>query len=143
MFGWDKMYETNIQMVDQQHKRLVELINQLNAEVIAQLEFDNYDRIMEILGELKDYTVEHFQHEESLMKDAMGKFDDEKLAEFWAYFKNHKNEHADFVNKVEEVYCNNIDENQVEISIELIDFLVEWIKNHILKIDLQLEKYIV
>jgi len=119
MFEWHKMYETNIELVDQQHKRLVELINQLNAEVIAQLEYDNYDRIMEILGELKDYTVEHFKQEESLMKDAMVKLDDEALAEFWPYFKNHKAEHAAFVSKVEEVYSNNIDENQEEISIEL------------------------
>ena len=141
MFEWHKMYETNIELVDQQHRRLVELINQLNAEVIAQLEYDNYDRIMEILGELKDYTVEHFKQEESLMKDAMVKLNDVALAEFWPYFKNHKAEHTAFVNKVEEVYGNNIDENQEEISIELINFLVEWIKNHILKIDLQIPKY--
>ncbi len=142
MLQWDKSFETNIESVDSQHQYLIELINDLNKEVIAQMEYDNYDRIMEILTELKNYTISHFKQEEQLMKDIMSKLSDEGLAQFWLYFKNHRAEHVAFINKIEQIFNKDIDDNQAEISLDLINFLVDWLKNHILKIDLQLCKYV-
>lgn len=141
MLLWEKIFETGITEVDDQHRHLVRLINDLNEEVVSQLDFDNYDKIMEILGELKQYTVDHFNHEEQLMKNHMEGLNEEALAKFWPYFKNHRSEHNAFVAKVQQLFDKDIDERQKEISIELINFLVDWLKNHILKIDRQLPKF--
>ncbi|WP_026477321.1 bacteriohemerythrin [Alkaliphilus transvaalensis] len=142
MLTWSKLFETNIESVDRQHRYLVDLINDLSTEVIAQLQYDNYDKIMSILTELKKYTIEHFRQEEQLMKDNMAKMDDETLAEFWPFFKDHKAQHADFIKKIEEIFDKDVDESQDDVSAELIGFLAEWLKNHIFKVDMQLRKYI-
>ncbi|KAB3534716.1 bacteriohemerythrin [Alkaliphilus pronyensis] len=143
MFRWNNSFETGIVEVDKQHFHLVSLLNELNEEVVHQLQYDNYDKIMAVLLELKEYTEEHFSDEEGLMKDAMEKINDEvKLAEFWSYFKNHKKEHFSFVVKIKAIFDKDIDEQQEEISVELVAFLIDWLKNHILNIDQQLPNYI-
>lgn len=142
MVLWEKAFETNISDVDDQHRHLLKLINDLNDEVVAQLEYDNYDKIMEILNELSQYTIDHFKYEEKMMKDKMGALNDEALAEFWAYFKLQRTEHAAFVSKIQQLLNQDIDDQQEDISLDLVNFLVEWLKNHILVIDLQLSKYL-
>ncbi|GAB6086170.1 bacteriohemerythrin [Alkaliphilus crotonatoxidans] len=142
MLVWEKIYETGMNVIDDQHQYLVKLINDLNDQVVTQLEFDNYDKIMEILTELRQYAQEHFNHEEQLMKNHMESLKDEELARFWSYFKNHRAQHSAFVAKVQQLFDKDVDERQAEISIELINFLVEWLKNHILKIDMQLPGYL-
>lgn len=143
MIRWEKSFETNVGKVDEQHKYLIQLINDLNDQVLAQLDFDNYDRIIEILTALKNYTMEHFEHEEFLMKDHMEQLQGEELAIFWDYFKEHRQAHRQFVVKIEELMSKDVDALQAEISVDLINYLVDWLKNHILRIDLQLPRYLI
>ncbi|KAB3532731.1 bacteriohemerythrin [Alkaliphilus serpentinus] len=143
MLKWEGSFETGIEKVDHQHKYLVELINRLEEEILHQLKYDNYDKIVEVLMDLRNYTMNHFNSEELLMKEALSKFQDEtQLANFWTYFKKHKKEHSAFVEKVELLTNSDIDQEQEEISINLVQFLVDWLKNHILTIDLQLPRYL-
>ncbi len=143
MLEWQSSLETGIEEVDAQHKHLVNLTNTLKEEILAQLSYDNYDRIMEIISELKDYTVAHFRVEEQMMKAHMADIkDDKELALFWDYFKKHKKEHSDFIDKVNQVGAKDIDSQQDEISINLTEFLMNWLVNHIMKIDMELPKYI-
>lgn len=143
MLQWQTSLETGILQVDEQHKHLVKLTNTLKEEVVAQLSYDNYDRIVEILGEVKDYTVEHFRIEEQMMKDHMAAItNDEELSLFWAYFRNHKKEHSDFIDKVKSILDKDIDSQQDEVSVSLTEFLMNWLVNHIMKVDMELPKYL-
>ena len=143
MLEWKSNLETGILEVDTQHKHLINLINTLKEEILVQLSYDNYDKIMEILGELKDYTVEHFKGEEQMMKDHMGTIkSDGNLAVFWEFFRNHKKEHSSFVDKMNQITDKDIDSQQDEISVSLTEFLMSWLVNHIMKVDRELPKYL-
>ena len=43
--------------------------------------------------------------------------------------------HQAFVDKLNEINLDDVDENQQEYLIELVDFLLSWLVNHILKVD--------
>ena len=143
MLVWQSNLETGITEVDTQHKHLVDLTNTLKEEILVQLSYDNYDKIMEIIGELKDYTVEHFRVEEQMMKEHMSTIKkDDELAAFWGYLKNHKKEHSGFIDKINQIVDKDIDNQQDEISVGLTEFLMTWLVNHIMKVDMELSKYL-
>src|SRR5487761_2653574 len=64
-FVWDDKYNTDIDMVDTQHHKLVDLINQLGAISTHQT---SSGELGAILNELANYTVYHFDTEEKLME---------------------------------------------------------------------------
>ncbi len=107
---------------DDQHKKLISLINDVSdamkARKAAQV-------IGGILQELSDYTVHHFGNEER----AFDKYDYPKKEE-------HKAQHKIYVDKIAELIERN-NKGELGISVSVLDFLMEWITNHIMKIDMQ------
>ena len=85
---------------------------------------DKYDSIVSIIAELKDYTELHFKDEENYME----KVGYEGLAA-------QKLAHESFVERLAEINMEEVDDSQHEYLCELIDFLLGWLKNHILKMD--------
>jgi hemerythrin-like metal-binding protein len=63
IFPWDDHFKVGIPTIDQQHYRLVELLNQLAREVVFASQFSRLD---EIFNDLLDYTIYHFQTEETI-----------------------------------------------------------------------------
>ena len=117
-------YMTGIPLIDGEHETLFEIIGEANELVKAELLHDKYDRIVEILGKLRDYTNEHFQDEEEYM-EGIG----------YPGLPAQKMAHKAFVTKLEEIDLEQIDQNQQEYLEELMEFLFGWLSNHILKSD--------
>ena len=67
-FAFTDKYITGIELVDEEHKHLFDIIRDTNDVIHAELLHDKYDEIMRLLAELKDYTESHFSDEEELMK---------------------------------------------------------------------------
>ena len=67
-FAFTDKYKTGITFVDDEHRRLFEIISDTNDLILDQLLHDKYDEIMRLLAELKDYTEFHFSEEEALME---------------------------------------------------------------------------
>lgn len=67
-FTFTDKYKTDIQLVDDEHRRLFEIIKEANDLIFEELLHDKYDKIIELLSELKDYTEFHFSDEEKLME---------------------------------------------------------------------------
>ncbi|NLY42610.1 MAG: hemerythrin family protein [Clostridiaceae bacterium] len=132
MFKWKSEYETGIKLIDEQHKKLFEIANRVYELLMNDLYVDKYDMIIEVINELKDYTVYHFQTEEEYMIRAKYK-----------KFFSHKAEHDEFIKKVKEVDLYSIDNMQNQYLLELLNFIVEWIEKHILEVDKQLSKTII
>ncbi len=86
-FQWSPLFETGLDEVDAQHRRLVELVNDLGDK----LDSGEPERIDATLTALADYTVYHFGCEEALM-DAAG-VDAE-------YAERHRDTHRRFVQQV-------------------------------------------
>jgi hemerythrin-like metal-binding protein len=66
-FVWDQRYITGLELVDQQHQPLVELINQLGESLIAG-EVVKPEPLQVIFGQLTDYAKHHFAEEGRLMQ---------------------------------------------------------------------------
>lgn len=123
MFDWKPELETGISIIDEQHKKLLSIGSSL-YELLDSVNYnDHYDEIIELLQELKDYTVYHFKTEEDI------------LINEYAGFRLHKAQHDSFIDKIEEALSMDIDENQKIITNEMLVFIADWIANHILKTD--------
>ncbi len=117
-------YYTGIELVDREHARLFEIINQADGLIRAELLHDKYDEIVHILNVLKDYTVTHFADEEAYME----RIGYEGLAA-------QKVAHMSFVDMLNQVNLDNVDENQQEYLEELVAYLKNWLIVHIVKVD--------
>lgn len=126
MFIWKESFTSQIAKFDDQHKKLFDLGNKLYFLVKNESDQDNYDEIVQTLDDLKEYTVYHFQSEESLMEQ-------------YKYPKllSHKIEHEAFIRDLNELLDTDVDENQTKVSLEILQFIANWIENHILKSDSQ------
>jgi hemerythrin len=116
LFEWDSSYSVSVAEIDKQHQKLVAMINDLND---AMKQGKGKDILAGIIGELFTYAGNHFANEE-------------KYFDKFAYpaAASHKLEHNNFVKKVSE-FKNSFDSGQLALTIEVINFLKDWLKNHI------------
>lgn len=132
-FAFTDNYRTGIELVDDEHQRLFEIIREVNELVHAELLHDKFDEIMRILEELKDYTEVHFQDEEAYMESInYPELDIQKLT------------HAAFIERLVDIDLSELDEiddNQQEYLKDLIEFLLGWLSNHILKMDKKIGEF--
>ncbi|HEY4745318.1 MAG TPA: bacteriohemerythrin [Desulfuromonadaceae bacterium] len=114
-FVWNSSYSVGCDSMDQEHKRLVEIINKLYG---AMRQGKGNETIGSILDGLVDYARTHFAHEERLMKDAG-----------YAAYEEHKREHDSLTGHVlaiQEKYRSG-----TVLSLEVMSFVKEWLVNHI------------
>jgi len=124
MIKWKDEYSIGVERVDEQHKKLFEIANRSYDLLRNQLITDKYGKIIEIIDELKNYTIYHFQAEEDYMKEiGYKKFLSQKVA------------HNDFLEKMDNIDVEQIDDGQNEYLIGILDFVSEWLIEHILKED--------
>lgn len=121
MIEWRDEFSVGNNEIDTQHKKLFQIAGKAYTLLKDDLVTDKYDQIISILQELKDYTVYHFSFEEEYMK-SIG----------YKRLLSHKVLHDDFIERINNVNLNAIDENQSKYILETLDFIVSWIGEHIL-----------
>ena len=121
MLQWKEEYEVGVAEIDEQHQKLIDIANRVYELMRNELALDKYDQIVEILQELKEYTVYHFHFEEGLMQKAKYK------KRF-----SHKILHQNFLAQVEAVDLSAVDENQEAYLIQIMDFIANWLIEHII-----------
>ncbi len=124
MFKWKDNFSCNVESIDNQHKKLFELGAKMYSIHSLKDGFDHYDEIMEVLYELKDYTIYHFKYEEDLLRK-----------NGYKGLEKHINEHEKFIDKLVNLDNEDIDESQKKATMDIIVFISNWIENHILKTD--------
>lgn len=117
-------YLTGIELVDAEHKELFHIVDKANKLVKSFDQLSGYDSIIQILNELKDYTKEHFADEEEYMEGIN-----------YEGLSAQKRAHEAFIDKLENINLDQIDENPHEYLQELLEFLLGWLINHILHTD--------
>lgn len=120
MLQWKEEYEVGVAEIDEQHQKLIDIANRVYELMRNELALDKYDQIVEILQELKEYTVYHFHFEEGLMQKARYK------KRF-----SHKILHQNFLAQVEAVDLSAVDENQDAYLVQIMDFIANWLIDHI------------
>lgn len=127
MYEMKDEYKTNIDIIDKQHKHLFEITDRTYELLTNDLLVDKYDRILELLDELKEYTLFHFSTEEKYMEEINYK-----------NLEAQKEAHAQFIKKLDDYNLNTIDDNQDESIRDLLEFLNSWLVNHIINMDKQI-----
>jgi len=123
---WMSVYDTHIKTVDEQHRVLVDMINDLET---ARANNNEPKLIREIFFKLVDYTKYHFSHEENLMASS----NYPKLLE-------HSSQHKGFINKIVEM-LEGLKKGDVNISDKLNEFLMSWLVKHILGYDKEFSNF--
>ena len=111
---WQDNLNTGIQVIDDQHRRIVEMINQLHAAQTGGLQLV----VAEVIDELVDYTLSHFAFEEELMEEAG-----------YPFCAAHKRVHEVFTKRVSE-YRMRFQAGE-DVVDELKSMLSRWLFNHI------------
>jgi len=124
---WNKALELGIEEVDNQHKKLIELTDHV-YELIKEAKegLDCYDQIVSVFKELEDYAVYHFKYEEEIL-----------AKKGFLQLIEHKKAHDDFIKKLSTYSFEEMDYNQLESLHSILDFLLEWVSNHIMVLDKQ------
>lgn len=123
-FAFTDEFRTQIPLVDKEHETLFNLVRQTYELVHDEFCVDKFDSIVAIIEELRDYTIKHFADEERYMKS----INYDGLAEQVAA-------HTAFVEKLNNIDLDEIDRDQEDALDKLIKFLLNWLVQHILKVD--------
>ncbi len=118
-------YRTGIPFVDEEHEELFRITDRANKCLHNDFSFGNgYDEMLDILGELKDYTQRHFKDEESYMERIQ-----------YDGLPAQKRAHASFIERLENIDLDAVDGDPKVYLESLIEFLLGWLINHILYTD--------
>ncbi|WP_413700162.1 bacteriohemerythrin [Psychromonas sp. KJ10-10] len=122
-FHWDEHFLTGIPEVDEQHHRLVDMINHF-SDMLANDDV-LFEEMKPILEQLNQYADYHFQEEEALMREV----GIEPL-----HLNYHMVVHREFMNDLKSMHAGLSKEN-FDASKDLLNFLINWLAYHILGID--------
>jgi hemerythrin len=114
---WEQHYLTGNIQVDQQHQHIFAIVNALHDAVVTG---KNVGILQELLECLTNHTIEHFQTEEALMMEVD-----------YPDYDRHKQTHDHLLSKVDNLLLKFRDRNTEVITIEITQFLTEWLAHHI------------
>ncbi len=122
LFEWKDNYNTGVKVIDKQHQRLVEILNELYTAV---MEIRGQEVIRGVVKSMVEYAVIHFATEEDLMQKNM-----------YPGYPEHKKEHESFSAKAVELREMSKNDDFI-LSTDLLNYLKEWLNHHILVIDMK------
>ncbi|OOZ36230.1 bacteriohemerythrin [Solemya elarraichensis gill symbiont] len=124
---WTDKFSVGVRELDEQHQQIIALIKKLsdNQDEANQLDSDH-----EILCEMLNYSNTHLRDEETLLK--IYEYPD---------FDDHRSHHQDYMNKFCEFTDEVINGKKAKISTELLDFLNDWWRHHILIEDMKYKSF--
>lgn len=121
VISWKDCYTVHVESIDNQHKTIMRLINDLYHILTEGTDQD----VDQAISELSVYTKEHFEYEESFLKKY-----------HYPFFDAHQEEHLDFFRSVERIKKEMVSLGKTGRK-RLIDFMVNWLQNHIVNEDRQ------
>jgi len=125
--AWSKILSVGFEEIDEDHRKLVGIFNELNHSVTTG---EPADYLAATLDELINCTVWHFSHEERLM-----------LKHHYGKVEEHKAEHRDLVQSAKALQRHILQASQGVTEDEIV-FLERWLTGHILTTDQQLGTFL-
>ena len=120
LIQWDESFSVGNLALDNQHKQLFDLVNQLHDAMAKGQAKDVLDRT---LARLIDYTAGHFSAEERCMQQA--KFPD---------LAAHRAQHEELTKQVLGFQAD-FRAGKIALSVHLMSFLRDWLQHHIQESD--------
>ncbi|GLQ30855.1 hypothetical protein GCM10007876_13340 [Litoribrevibacter albus] len=124
---WKDEYSVGVKVLDNDHKKLISLLNQFKTayDYYTETEFER-----QALEELVAYTKFHFEREEKYMAETG-----------YPDLENHKRQHLTMISQVESFVEKYKREGHDSLN-EVSDFLTHWLLNHINGTDKQYSKHL-
>lgn len=114
LIPWEDKYSVDIVEIDEQHKKMLAIINKLYA-LLEEKKVDDHEEIDLIIQEMMDYAVYHFQTEEKYFK----LFNYEKAEE-------HTEVHNQYKTKIEDWYRRYSETKDRAVFFEISTYLHDW-----------------
>ncbi len=126
-FNWDSRYSVRVKRFDEDHQELFRILNTLHDAMMARR---GQQVLQQVLDELLRYTDGHFSREEEVMRKAA-----------YPQLQAQIDQHRRFTEKIKEVSAK-YKEGSVGLTIDILDFLTDWLKKHILGVDQQYSDFL-
>jgi hemerythrin len=111
---WSRELESGIPVIDTQHKRIIDFINELDSACRS----GNASETAQVMDGLLNYTITHFEFEESLQERAG-----------YPFLKAHRRIHEIFMKKVADIRQRSTQGE--DVALELLKLLNGWLISHI------------
>jgi hemerythrin-like metal-binding protein len=122
LIKWDVSKSTGIEEIDNNHRKVIEVINRLSK---ARGEGTSTDILPEVLSDLKRYSLAHFRWEEKYMMQSR-----------YVDGNEHREQHRRFISQLE-AFEKGMAQDKTFIALRLLPFLIEWLVDHIMNEDIR------
>lgn len=120
LLTWNPAMSVGVCVLDEDHKKLIAMINELHADMLAG---HSNDVVGGILRQLANYTVEHFQREETF-------FAETKYPGAAAHKREHEKLKAQVMIEIQKFQAGT-----AGLGMETLNLLRDWLKHHIQESD--------
>lgn len=125
LFVWKNKYSVNIEQLDEHHKKLFGIFNRLYENT---LHSGDIDSALPIIDDLLEYSGTHFRAEEIYMQEMQ-----------FPETAEHVAKHRDFTSRIMDLH-SKYRNNDLDVTMELIVMLGNWLLHHVLEEDLKYSK---
>lgn len=122
LVAWSQKYSVNVREMDEQHKALIGMINDLHD---ALKKGEGRRATTKTLQNMIEYAAMHFSLEENYM-----------LRYDYPDFLRHREQHRSFVEHVLG-FQRDLSEGRAEVPLEVMKFLMDWLLEHIKHVDMK------
>jgi hemerythrin-like metal-binding protein len=127
LLTWSDQYSVGVNELDHQHQKLMDILNHLHEKTLAEAPKE----VIETLAkQLEEYTLRHFAAEEGLMARAN-----------YPHADDHHKQHVVLLEQIER-FRKFYSSGDIPVSAEVLDFLRDWLANHILEEDKEYEPWL-
>lgn len=124
MYEMKDEYLTGIEQIDEEHRVLFQIAEEIYQLCTNEFVPDKYDHISNLVHRLKDYAIMHFEHEESYMESI-----------HYKRMFTQKIQHDNFKRKLDTLDLEIIDDDQEQAIEDLLKFVTDWLVEHIMETD--------
>jgi hemerythrin-like metal-binding protein len=120
MIKWDDQYSVGISIIDEEHKKLIDV---MNIAIVAKEQNYNSDKTKEVFNAMVEYTNKQFStEEEDMLKSNLPRY---------LFYRN------ELLNYIDSMIANykDLTMDNYQIINEILEFLKQWFVNHILETD--------
>lgn len=128
LITWQDSYSVGVPQIDEDHKLLISLINQLDDSIRGG---QGRDVVGSVLNVLQEYTRGHFGREELLMEKAG-----------YPDLAPHRREHRKLADQVRDIVARYHAGTDGHVDSDVLTFLKTWLTGHILGVDMKYAPYL-
>lgn len=125
--AWDEGYSIGVPQIDEHHQHLFFLFNKFHEIFVKDAPGQN---LSPLFDELIDYVIYHFDEEERLMQECR-----------FPHYEMHRKEHEIFSQRLVEL-DKQYSQKKKHLLIEVVVFLHNWLKSHIMQSDADFGRFI-